>query len=140
MRSSTASFRIIRNTLAAAALTALGFGLFKPAVTKAVPGAPNMYLWEGCSYPRATWSRVVCVQGVLETYAGHKLKDGVDGCYGPDTQAGVKDLQRFFGLVDDGIVGPETGDVIDTIIQLRAPAADRKAWNSGCYYDLPTKD
>ncbi|HKP59545.1 MAG TPA: peptidoglycan-binding domain-containing protein [Polyangiales bacterium] len=141
MRSSTTVFRAIRNTLAAAALAALGFALLTPTVTKAVPGAPNMYAGEGCHpVDRNRWSRVKCVQGVLMDYAGHPLTDGADGCYGAQTEAGVKDLQRYFGLVDDGIVGPETGDVIDTIIQLRAPAADRKAWNSGCYFELPTKD
>jgi peptidoglycan hydrolase-like protein with peptidoglycan-binding domain len=32
----------------------------------------------------------------------------VDGIFGPKTEAGVKQMQGFFGLATDGIVGPLT--------------------------------
>jgi|10_taG_2_1085330.scaffolds.fasta_scaffold00165_26 peptidoglycan hydrolase-like protein with peptidoglycan-binding domain len=42
-----------------------------------------------------------------------KLKDGVDGVFGSKTKEGVKEFQKTFNLVVDGIVGPCT---LDTII------------------------
>ena len=42
-----------------------------------------------------------------------ELKDGVDGIFGTKTKKGVKEFQKNFNLVIDGIVGPCT---LDTII------------------------
>jgi len=42
-----------------------------------------------------------------------ELKDGVDGKFGSKTKAGVKEFQKNFKLVVDGIVGPCT---LDTLI------------------------
>ena len=48
------------------------------------------------------------------TLAGYDAGD-VDGTFGPDTEAGVKALQRATGLTEDGIVGPKTWDAIDAL-------------------------
>jgi peptidoglycan hydrolase-like protein with peptidoglycan-binding domain len=40
--------------------------------------------------------------------AAKALKYPVSGAFDPATLAGVKAVQHFFGLVQDGIVGPNT--------------------------------
>jgi len=55
------------------------------------------------------------VPGVIRWKAGHPTL-AVGGIYGPVTIAAVNDLQRFFGLTLDGVVGPrETWPVIDLL-------------------------
>ena len=48
------------------------------------------------------------------TLAGYDAGD-VDGIFGSATEAGVKALQRASGLADDGIVGPQTWNAIDSL-------------------------
>jgi peptidoglycan hydrolase-like protein with peptidoglycan-binding domain len=40
---------------------------------------------------------------------------GVDGRYGPKSEAAVKDLQHRFQITVDGVVGPQTWAVIDAL-------------------------
>jgi peptidoglycan hydrolase-like protein with peptidoglycan-binding domain len=40
---------------------------------------------------------------------------GVDGRYGTQTQTAVKKLQQQYGIVADGVVGPQTWSVIDSL-------------------------
>jgi peptidoglycan hydrolase-like protein with peptidoglycan-binding domain len=40
---------------------------------------------------------------------------GVDGRYGPHTEAAVKTLQQRAGIASDGVVGPQTWFVIDAL-------------------------
>ena len=40
---------------------------------------------------------------------------GVDGRYGPKSEAAVKQLQQRANLTVDGIVGPKTWDVVDAL-------------------------
>jgi peptidoglycan hydrolase-like protein with peptidoglycan-binding domain len=40
---------------------------------------------------------------------------GVDGRYGTQTQAAVKKLQQQYGISVDGVVGPQTWSVIDSL-------------------------
>jgi len=49
---------------------------------------------------------VVWIQNTIKNKAGGGII--VDGRFGPQTERRVKDLQRVFGLKQDGIVGPDT--------------------------------
>jgi peptidoglycan hydrolase-like protein with peptidoglycan-binding domain len=40
---------------------------------------------------------------------------GVDGRYGTQTQAAVRKLQQQCGIAVDGVVGPQTWSVIDSL-------------------------
>ena len=40
---------------------------------------------------------------------------GVDGRFGAMTEAAVRTLQQDFNLTVDGIVGPQTWDVVDAL-------------------------
>ena len=51
------------------------------------------------------------LQGVILCKAGGDIS--VDGAFGPQTDKRVRDLQKFFKLTVDGIVGPQTWGVID---------------------------
>jgi hypothetical protein len=53
------------------------------------------------------------LQSVLTRYDAATVK--VDGVYGPETVAAVKDFQKRYGLVVDGIVGPHTWDTVDWV-------------------------
>ena len=44
----------------------------------------------------------------------------VDGHFGTQTEARVKDMQRFFGVADDGVVGNrQTWPVYDFLAELK---------------------
>jgi hypothetical protein len=51
------------------------------------------------------------LQGVIALKAGGNIV--VDGVFGMQTDMRVRDLQRTFRLVEDGIVGPQTWGVVD---------------------------
>lgn len=53
---------------------------------------------------------VARLQACVNALTGSDLD--LDGDYGPETRARVVDLQRFFGLDDDGIAGPITLSVV----------------------------
>lgn len=53
---------------------------------------------------------------------GYKLpKYGADGDFGSETEAAVKAFQKDWGLTQDGIVGPETQKMLDSV-----PAKEKK--------------
>ena len=54
----------------------------------------------------STGQAVRAVQALLNGKFGYSLS--VDGIFGPDTNAAVKDYQSDHGLTSDGIVGPKT--------------------------------
>ncbi|MEV5084632.1 peptidoglycan-binding protein [Streptomyces sp. NPDC056159] len=51
------------------------------------------------------------VQCLLNHNYGYSLKE--DGKFGPDTEAGVKTVQRCSGIIADGKVGPDTWKYLD---------------------------
>lgn len=53
------------------------------------------------------------VQDVVKHEAGQAQVGKTDGKFGPKTESGVINVQRWFGLEVDGIVGPQTWDTID---------------------------
>lgn len=53
------------------------------------------------------------LQGVLRRKAGQAI--AVDGDFGPATDQAVRNLQQFFGLTVDGVVGPKTWAVLDML-------------------------
>ncbi len=52
--------------------------------------------------------RVNHAGGAVVRYLQHRLGVGIDGIYGPQTEAAVKKFQSSHGLTADGIVGPMT--------------------------------
>lgn len=52
------------------------------------------------------------LQSILTDVFGYKVT--IDGVYGPDSEAAVKKMQKAFGLTQDGIVGPDTWNVLYT--------------------------
>jgi hypothetical protein len=53
------------------------------------------------------------LQGVLRLKASQPIT--VDGDFGPSTDQAVRNLQKFLGMVVDGVVGPKTWAVIDSL-------------------------
>lgn len=53
------------------------------------------------------------LQGVLRRKAGQPI--AVDGDFGPATDGAVRNLQRYLGMVVDGVVGPKTWAVVDML-------------------------
>jgi hypothetical protein len=47
-------------------------------------------------------------QGFLASYGAVSCPGGINGRFGPATVTGTKSIQGFFGLTQDGIVGPQT--------------------------------
>lgn len=60
---------------------------------------------------------VAAWQGKLNVATGADL--ATDGVFGSRTVQATMDFQRFFGLTPDGIVGPQTRDVLDYIYSLK---------------------
>lgn len=61
----------------------------------------------------STGSDVKRAQAILANLFGQAAVIGtIDGSFGPRTEDAVKNVQRFFGLADDGICGPKTWKVL----------------------------
>ena len=80
-----------------------------PTLIPAIEPAPPA----GVPVPRPTLRRPT--QGELVKKVQAKVGVQVDGKFGPGTEAAVRAFQRQHGLVPDGIVGPKTWAVLDTV-------------------------
>jgi len=91
--------------------------LFDPAngVWGLYPLNPNKgKLFETTTPPTAVnFDLTRYLQGVLRLKASQPIP--VDGDFGPSTDQAVKNLQRFLGMVVDGVVGQKTWAVIDSL-------------------------
>lgn len=65
---------------------------------------------------------VELLQVIIRDKAGGGVP--VDGYYGPTTAERVMDLQKFFGLEPDGIVGPKTWSIVAFLHGLPMPKRD----------------
>ncbi|MFF2149635.1 peptidoglycan-binding protein [Kitasatospora sp. NPDC058190] len=86
----------------------------------AAPGAS----WLGYGYT-TSGPGVRCAQAAINSWDGAGLSQ--DGVFGPDTEAAVRQFQSERGLRVDGIVGPQTGDLLWQQVS-----------DSNCYAYLPT--
>ena len=105
--------------------------ILTPGMAAANPDAPYI------RYDGHTSDAVGCVQNIL-WLANHRVRN--DRVYGPETRQGVLDVQRFFGLQMDGIVGPATGDALLLIADSQTAGIP---WEGGdpwakCRRELPT--
>ncbi|AUH45138.1 hypothetical protein CXR04_25535 [Streptomyces sp. CMB-StM0423] len=94
----------------------------RPDATSAKPtsgpttSAPPADPWDSCTYYSGTaltqngdsGERVVQLQCILHARGYDLGSDGVDGVFGPKTEAAVKKFQGDEGLSVDGQVGPDT--------------------------------
>lgn len=78
-----------------------------PAVTPTPPPAPvsEPTIQEGSTGPA-----VVKAQQLISAKFNHPLT--ADGSFGPLTKAAVEDIQKFFDVTVDGIVGPQTWSIL----------------------------
>jgi peptidoglycan hydrolase-like protein with peptidoglycan-binding domain len=105
--------------VAMGATAALGLTLTTGTAALADPNAD--LVGPGPNYVNAP-TAVECVQKALGL--------SQDGQFGQDTYDAVRDFQAKHGLLNDGIVGPATGD----LLLARVPSS----WNATCYSWLPT--
>lgn len=107
------------------------FGLLVSGSASARVGAPTIY-------PGDFSDAVGCVQGALNRFAGQHLAE--DKHFGPATKAAVQNVQRLFNLDADGIVGPLTGDAINTVVVYNGTEEDIRFWNWTCLQVVPTTE
>lgn len=84
-------------------------------VVSPVPPSPYPTIKRGSS-----GDAVLRVQSIIRDHCGGDIT--VDGNFGPGTERRVKDVQRLFGLPDDGVVGPKTWDALNYLATLPIPA------------------
>lgn len=84
-------------------------------------GAPGSAGNRFANYPviklGATGRAVSSLQLALNQVAGQGLAE--DGQFGPATDHSVRNLQRFFRLAVDGVVGPATWSLLDYLLDLK---------------------
>ena len=97
-------------------------GTYQQATTgvsaSASSGVGVGYTWSYCpdlQYGSPYHDGVRALQTAL-TYLGYSTQ-GIDGYFGPNTEAAVKAFQKAKGLTQDGIAGPETFKALNAALQ-----------------------
>src|SRR5919106_6129743 len=91
------------------------------AATKTKP-RPVPVLSQGVGMGATPSTAVRRVQRVLERHGYDLGAPGVDGRFGPLTDAAVRRLQSDYGLAADGVVGPKTRKLV-RLVQRRSQQA-----------------
>jgi peptidoglycan hydrolase-like protein with peptidoglycan-binding domain len=76
------------------------------------PAQPYDWLTKGRGVGTKPDEKVRKAQEALENADTYIGEAGADGEFGPETERGVKRVQRRFGLKPDGLIGPKTGKVL----------------------------
>ncbi|WP_067846457.1 peptidoglycan-binding domain-containing protein [Nocardia lijiangensis] len=104
---------IAATALATGLLTATATAWAAPAGTDSAPAERG----KGCGYSDSlstisSGSRGDAVRQAQCLLQLHGYRVSIDGAFGPDTDAAVRDLQAAYGLKIDGVVGPDTWTVL----------------------------
>jgi peptidoglycan hydrolase-like protein with peptidoglycan-binding domain len=103
--------RVTRVAVGLATAFVLAWGGLPASPAEANPAAP--LLGPG-SNDRGNFAGVSCVQHGLNVVGGAGLVE--DGVYGARTTQAVRNFQTFFRLGVDGIVGRQTGGLLDYLM------------------------